>query len=79
MYILCCCVIENWIKETLKQKMLYFLFWNQLNQKFKRLSELATSIDIGNPFFNWKVKKLNKKLLELKTAIFGAKNKNLFN
>ena len=42
----------------------------------KKLSELATLIDIRNPFFTRKIKKLNKKLLELKTCNFwlGIRN-----
>ena len=36
-------------------------------KKFKKLSVLASLIDIRNPFFTRKIKKLNKKLLELKT------------
>ena len=45
-------------------------------QKFKKLSELATLIDIRNPFFTRKIKKLNKKLLELKTCNFWLKIRN---
>ena len=48
----------------------------QLVQKFKKLSELATLIDIRNPFFTRKIKKLNKKLLELKTCNFWLKIRN---
>ena len=49
----------------------------QIFYKFKKLSKLATLIDIRNPFFTRKIKKLNKKLLELKTCNFLAKNKKL--
>ena len=45
--------------------------------KFKKLSELTTLIDIKNKFFTRKIKKLNKKLLELKTCNFWLKNKKL--
>ena len=38
--------------------------------EFKKLLELATLIDIRNPFFTRKIKKLNKKLLDLKTCNF---------
>ena len=44
--------------------------------KFKKLSELATLIDIRNPLFTRKIKKLNKKLLELKTCNFWLKIRN---
>ena len=44
--------------------------------EFKKLSELATLIDIRNPFFTRKIKKLNKKLLELKTCNFWLKIRN---
>ena len=44
--------------------------------EFKKLSELATLIDIRNPFFTRKIKKLNKKLLELKTCKFWLKIRN---
>ena len=44
--------------------------------EFKKLSELATLIDIRNPFFTGKIKKLNKKLLELKTYNFWLKIRN---
>ena len=43
--------------------------------EFKKLSELATLIDIRNPFTR-KIKKLNKKLLELKTCNFWLKIRN---
>ena len=44
--------------------------------KFKKLSKLATLIDIRNPLFTKKIKKLNKKLLELKTCNFWLKIRN---
>ena len=37
---------------------------------------VATLIDIRNPFFTRKIKKLNKKLLELKTCNFWLKIRN---
>ena len=40
--------------------------------EFKKLSELATLIDIRNPFFTRKI----KKLLELKTCNFWLKVRN---
>ena len=44
----------------------------KISKKITKLSELATLIDIRNPFFTSKIKKLNKKSLELKKpAIFG--------
>ena len=43
-------------------EVIAFLLQTQLVQKFKKLSELATLIDIRNPFFTRKIKKLNKKL-----------------
>ena len=54
-------------------KSLDFYCRRLLVQKFKKLSELATLIDIRNPFFTRKIKKLNKKLLELKTCNFWLK------
>ena len=39
---------------------------------FRKLSELATLIDIRNPFFTREIKKLNKKLWELETCNFLA-------
>ena len=47
--------------------------------EFKKLSELATLIDIRNPFFTKKIKKLNKKLLELTTCNFWLKIRNFLN
>ena len=44
--------------------------------EFNKLSELATLIDIRNPFFTRKIKKLNKKLLELKTCNFWLRIRN---
>ena len=44
--------------------------------EFKKLSELATLIDIRNPFLTGKIKKLNKKVLELKTCNFWLKIRN---
>ena len=35
--------------------------------RIKKLSELATLIDKGSTFFTRKIKKLNRKLLEIKT------------
>ena len=49
---------------------------SRIRIEFKKLSELATLIDIRNPFFTRKIKKLNKKLLELKTCNFWLKIRN---
>ena len=54
-----------------------FIFKHSITfKKFKKLLELATLIDIRNPFFTRKIKKLNKKLLELKTCNFWLKIRN---
>ena len=45
-----------------------FLLQTTLGFEFKKLSELASLIDIKNTFFTMKIKKLNKKLLELEPS-----------
>ena len=47
-----------------------------LQTTLKKLSELASLIDIRNPFFTREIMKLNNKLLELKTCNFWLKIRN---
>ena len=54
-----------------------FQFKKILEDRFKKLPELATLIDIRNPFFTRKIKKLNMKLMELETCNFWLKKKKL--
>ena len=44
------------------------LVW-QSREAIKKLSEVAILIGVRNPYFTRKIKKLNKKLLELKTRL----------
>ena len=71
-------VIAFLLQTTLNFQTFHHIveFESVRNVRIKKLSELATLIDIRNPFFTRKIKKLNKKLLELKTCNFWLKIRN---